>query len=267
MVSIDRIAKVGGSKSQQYLNNEVASLREALGAIQKGLDSQDSDALSPVVSAAGDCLTTVTAPSRRADEVFDAQRDQCTLHAARLLAEAKVALRIAGAELKPDVKNLRWGDDVATVRHAMGKPADGEDGHTLFYRENVGRYSALLMLSFVNGHLSGATYSLEEKHSNDNAYLEDFDQLEPVLIEKYGKPYYSGKAWSSSLFKGDPSHYGTAIATGQMQQSSDWNLDRTTIRHLLIGDNFKIHHLIGYRSREFAGAEAAEKSKAAASSL
>jgi len=266
-ISLDRLTAKALRKTSGATAPDLAKVNAELDASMAGLTPADITVLQPAISAMRHCTGVLTSTEKRTDDAFDGQRDECTLHTRRLIGEAKAQLHIAGAELPPDFMNLRWGDDHASVKRAIGKQPAGEDANTLIYKETLGAHDAQLYLTFVDGQLAGAIYGFEDKHTNDNAYVEDFSQLDQLLIEKYGKPYYSGMEWADSLYKGEPSRYGMALATGRMRQVSAWTLDSTFIRHIVSGDNFEIHHLIGYRSREFAWALSQAATKKAAAGL
>jgi hypothetical protein len=82
--------------------------------------------------------------------------------------------------------------------------------------------------------------------------MDDFDQINTLLEEKYGEPEDQGENWSNDLYRDDPSEYGMALAVGHLTKYSQWLTHRTEVRQLVFGDKFEISHSLRYISRELA---------------
>src|SRR3546814_4799907 len=95
------------------------------------------------------------------------------------------------------------------------------------------------------------SYIFTDEHSNNNAFVDDYNAISANLTVKYGKPSSHDAEWSSDLFKNDPSQWGTAVAAGYVTFSEFWDTGDTNIFHALTGDNFKVAHIIRYSSVQF----------------
>jgi hypothetical protein len=197
------------------------------------------------------------------DDVTGQVTDSCRFSVQRSINEY---FRSAGVDVPAasttDIFGLHWGQSQSLVRKLKGNPTSSEPGE-LTYDTSVAGLSATAILQFVDDKLSSLTYIFQSTHVNDNLFINDFDSVDEALTNKYGKPETHGVYWRSDLYKDDRSHWGLAIAAGQMYMDSSWETDDTEIKHRLVGDNFKVIHGVGYTSREFR--LAAEAAKRAAS--
>ena len=108
---------------------------------------------------------------------------------------------------------------------------------------------------FTTDSLVRTTYIVTEKHSNRNAYIDDFNALKDLLESKYGTPQTDDTYWKNSLFKDDLEDWGTAISIGHLAYQATWKLERTEILLMLSGDNYEITLIIQYTGTEFKGLE------------
>lgn len=228
-------------------------------------DPADATPLNAAAAAMRDCATSsAEAYNVAADhDTFSAQADACNAHVERALDDLRVALGLVGFTPKPDFMGMRWGDPQEQVQAAITGRSLYHDGNMYAYEAELSGHPAHMMVWFIDGKLARARYLFLDKHSDNGAFLNDYDEIDKLLTEKYGKPSYSGMNWSNDLFKDDPSKYGLALAAGHMQESSNWRGPTTRITHLAGGDNFSVYHGIEYQSVEYAWAmEQAEKQKA-----
>jgi hypothetical protein len=215
-----------------------------------------------------DCVARIvdSAPNGKGilEDITGKVTDSCRFHVQRLVDAYFRGLGVrVQSKSSPDVFGLHWGDSMATVRKQKGTPSSS-DHDSLTYSASVAGLDSLAFLSFVNDKLDRVTYVFTSKHADDNLYINDFDNAGVALKGKYGKPETHGVYWRNDLYKDDRTHWGVAIAAGQMYMDAHWETDDTEITHRLLGDNFSVTHGVSYVSREFRlAAEAAERASAA----
>ena len=119
--------------------------------------------------------------------------------------------------------------------------------------------NATLGYLFTNGELNSIVISFNESHSNNNLFIEDFDDVDESLTAKYGENtlFKRNMIWNDDLFKDSESDYGLAVSCGDLVISSIWFLDGCTISHALTGDNYSINHGLMYSSDEGISASSA----------
>jgi hypothetical protein len=161
-----------------------------------------------------------------------------------------------------DFRTHDWGATLDAVKAAEGNPVQ-ESADRLVYEAEITSLSAYLSFEFVNGMLSSAMYVFTEEHSNNNLFLNDFNAIEALLEQRYGKAANPQTIWLNDLYRDDPDDYGMAIAAGHMAKQTKWETERTSVRHTLRGDNFDITHGIVYEGKPMqALQDEAEKQKA-----
>lgn len=136
-----------------------------------------------------------------------------------------------------------FGDDIEKVKASEGTPY--EESNTILCYKDIKLMGFNTYTSYFfgdNGFMAGS-YAINETHTNNTSYIEDFKEIKNALIEKYGKPNADDEKWSKELFKDDP---GTALEYGILEFNVLWFLDNVTIVHTLNADNFKISHTIHY---------------------
>jgi len=177
------------------------------------------------------------------------------------LAAAGVAL---GAEA-PDFRSVRWGmtsrEVLASETDCMIVDVDGT-GEMLMGMSTVAGYSATVIYEFDPlGQLTGGGYMFSEQHTDGSLYIDDFEDLQGLLTEKYGQPVFAGPNWKNELFRYQRASWGTALALGHVSFLARWETPRTTIMLYLNGDDFKIRHAIIYKSNVVVGNPAVRSTK------
>jgi hypothetical protein len=188
-------------------------------------------------------------------ETADGYNDRvngCLVPVQNQLDDVFVALGYPAQHPRVGFRKSAWGDSPENVVALEGKPSDKTpDGSLFVYRTTLSGHDAIAFFRFVEGKLVSGGYSFTDQHSNDNMFIDDYDAIADALKTKYGAPSSHGTNWEADLFKNDRSHWGTAVASGQMNMLEMWSLGDTDIMHALDGDNFKVKHLIRYTSIEY----------------
>ncbi len=109
-------------------------------------------------------------------------------------------------------------------------------------------YDVLINYEFHNDKLVSTFYGINESHSNENLYIDDFYNVEKLLLMKYGTAISRDIDWSNDLYKNDPSYKGFAVSIGHLKYKITYKMGDTLILHVLSGDNYKIMHTIYYLS-------------------
>jgi len=146
-----------------------------------------------------------------------------------------------------------------------------ENGEVVVKYESVKKTADLvgrLIYIFANDKLVRAKFVSNAEHSDLNDFIVDFRGVEPVLMEKYGKPANERAVWendayqqerlpyldqdralASDILPSDP-NVGLSISLGYLRLYTQRSSAHTKIVHTLTGENQRIIHQIEYRSVE-----------------
>jgi len=159
--------------------------------------------------------------------------------------------------LADDFRGSSWGDSKEAVKDKESGQFVLEQDNTLNFKTSVAGLDMVVVYEFLDGRLVNAGYSSLESHMNKNEFIDEYEKLKELLIKKYGEPKTDDVIWRNDLYKDDRSGWGTAISVGHLIYRATWETERTDVVTALTGDNFKVQHLIGYRSN--ADKEAVEE--------
>ena len=146
-------------------------------------------------------------------------------------------------------RGLEWGSSMKVAIEKYGKPDIEGDGWIGYYYKLAGE-STLSGFYYKHDKLYGGAYVLNETHSNNNLYIDDYNKFKNLLSKKYGAPKMEETYWKDDLFKDDYSSWGMAIARGDMFMYSTWSDEKTDIECSIVGDNYSITCKILYKSIE-----------------
>ena len=159
-------------------------------------------------------------------------------------------LAISTSGIGYDFRKTKWGMSKQEVLASETLKPVSEREESLIYMSVVLHKKVLIGYSFIQNKLFRATYLLRERHTNQNDFIEDYDDFKEMLTKKYGRPKKDNIIWRNNLFKNDSSEWGTAIGFGHLVYACEWETNSTKILCLLNGDNFKISLGVGYESKE-----------------
>jgi len=149
------------------------------------------------------------------------------------------------------------------------------DGEIMLRYDSVkqGDLAGRLLYFFVEDKLVRAKYISNAEHSEKNDFIADFRAVEPVLMEKYGKPAAERAVWDNDQFQlerlpyldqdralasdilaSDP-NAGLSVSLGYLRLYTQRATPRTKIVHALTGGDSKIVHQIEYRSVQLEALE------------
>jgi hypothetical protein len=189
------------------------------------------------------------------------------------LVATLIILTLAYPIWAQDFRKATWGMTQAQVMATEpDKPAEvrEENGETIVKYDPVktAEFAGRLIYIFADGKLVRAKYVSNAEHSEPNDFIVDFHAVEPLLMEKYGKPAAERAVWEDDLYQqerlpyldqdrarpGDilPSdqHAGLSVSLGNLRLITQRSSAHTKITHALTGANSRIVHQIEYRSVE-----------------
>lgn len=178
------------------------------------------------------------------------QADKATLTPEPTLTPAPTLTPEPTISVEPDFRKVVWGMSKEEVIGIEGTSIIEQTDDYIAYNVEVNGLDMDLVYYF-NGkdQLCASAYISNEKHSNQNDYILDYNELTDALTEKYGEPYEDETVWKSDLYKGKSSYWGLAIAAGDLVDYASWDTDNTTIKIKIDGDNYKINIRIVYISK------------------
>jgi hypothetical protein len=161
-----------------------------------------------------------------------------------------------------DFKTFHWGDSQEIVEAVEGEPTkkgdmSGVDAYYIAYETTVAGKDAVLAYYFCSDGLFETRYVLTEKHSNEDLYIDDYDDVRTALTKKYGEPDVDSENWSNDNKK---SYYadrkGDALSYGYLSYMTGYLLDKTTVLMKMSADNYKITTTVDFQSEELFPGEA-----------
>jgi len=160
-----------------------------------------------------------------------------------------------------DFRSSSWGmTKQEVISHEKLKLIYNKSNH-LGYMSKISGLKTSVLYTFSKNHLSSAGYMFREKHSNKNDYINDYEYIKKVLIDKYGQPIVDEKVWRNDLYKNDYQNYGLAVSIGHLRYDTQWETDKTKISLDLLGDNYKISMIVKYKAKALINSVKKERLK------
>lgn len=177
----------------------------------------------------------------------------------RVMFATVLLLCISARGICADFRNVNWGASPQEVKIVEKVSLVSETSRLLVYRGRLANLNAVFGYHFVNGRLCRGSYMFEEKHTNRNAYISDYERINTLLKKKYGEPIVDYSRWLNDLYRDDSQQWGLAVSIGHLGFITEWATERTHIKHMLNGDNFKVTHGLIYDDK--TAKKATEKAK------
>jgi len=178
----------------------------------------------------------------------------------------------------PDFRKATWGMSQAQVMATEpDRPSEvrQENGEVVVKYDPVktADLSGRLIYFFAQDKLVRAKYVSNAEHVELNDFIVDFRAVEPILMEKYGKPANERAVWENDLYQQERLPYldqdralasdilpsdqnaGLSVSLGYLRLYTQRSRPRTRIAHTLTGENHRIVHQIEYRSVELEAFE------------
>jgi hypothetical protein len=163
-----------------------------------------------------------------------------------------ISINLSFSQRKNDFRTIDWGMTRDQIKSTETIQPDFENDKILAYKVKIAGFSAILVFNFISDKCINGRYLIQEKHSNNNLYIEDYNKLKVLLNKIYGEPQNDEVIWKDDLYKDKPDDYGMAICAGQLIYYSIWENEETEITMELSGDNYEVNHfVIFYDSKKF----------------
>jgi hypothetical protein len=197
---------------------------------------------------------------------------------APFLAVGSLLCSLAFPASAPDFRKAAWGMTQAQViATEPDRPSEvREENGEVVVKYEAGNGAELVGRSiyiFASGKLVRAKYVSNAEHSDLNDFIVDFQAVEPVLLEKYGKPANERAVWENDQYQQERLPYldqdralpadilpsdpnvGLSVSLGHLRLYTQRSSAHTKIVHTLTGANHRITHQIEYRSVELEALE------------
>jgi hypothetical protein len=118
---------------------------------------------------------------------------------------------------------------------------------TLHYEARVQGMDCNIYYNFIENRFMMGYYEFKEKHSSNNQYLIDYENIVNYLKEHYGKPDTENHKWIDSTYKNEENKWGDALSVGAHEYVAIWTFSNGAILTDLKGDNnFIVHNVFYY---------------------
>lgn len=161
-----------------------------------------------------------------------------------------------------DFKQFSWGDSMEAVIAIEGAPEfegtmNGIKANYIAYSTTAVGLDVLLAYYFCDDGLYEVRYILDEEHSNESLYIDDYNTFKAALTKKYGKPLWDHEFWendSKKEFYAD--RKGDALCYGYLTYYTWYLTDRSCIFMDMSADNYDISMIVRYESKSISPGEA-----------
>lgn len=136
--------------------------------------------------------------------------------------------KISDVIMTDDFGSCDWNMTKEELKRKEGEPVkDDESGLT--YESELASYPITVYYAFEKDKWSGVLYSFKQEHEDPNLYLNDYEKLLEIYVEKYGEPDIEDENLKNELYKDDKVALGAAISAGDVRLSTIWETNTTTI--------------------------------------
>lgn len=165
------------------------------------------------------------------------------------------------AQEETDFKQFSWGAKQAEILAVEGEPyisgkVTGMNAEYLAYKTTAVGMDVILAYYFCDRGLFRVRYVLNEEHSVDEKYIEDYKTFQKALTKKYGETKYVFEEWTNddkkAYYADDP---GRALRYGYLTYRTFWFLDRTKIIMHMSSDNYETMTRVEYISTQISPGE------------
>ena len=170
-------------------------------------------------------------------------------------------ISFAEADYSKDFKLFSWGDDETVVKNEMGKPyligeMNGVAANYIAYETQIVGQDVLVAYYFCKDGLYLIRYISQEKHSNENLFINDYEDIRDAITQLYGDPLIDFEKWQDDSKK---SYYanrkGDALCYGYLTYMTLYSLDDMYISMSMSADNFDVSTTIEFESKTISPGE------------
>jgi len=176
-------------------------------------------------------------------------------------AEVTTMIQFESTSVMPDdidfsktFHHFSWGASKETVIEEMGKARfTGEmtdlDAEYIGYETRFIELDSYVVYYFCDRGLCEIRYGINEEHSNNDKYIDDYEQVRDILISMYGIPLYDGENWSELTKKVTYfNRKGDAVIDGYLTYSTGYEFDDTEVFMYMRGEDNAIVTTISFNS-------------------
>jgi hypothetical protein len=164
-----------------------------------------------------------------------------------------------------DFRNVKWGMSPDEIRNCetihLEMEVEGR-GTVLKGDTKIGGKNCVLIYSFLDNKLMRALYNFTELYADSDSYYDDFQSVDEMLKDIYGKPIEENAIQPRKTGQGN---IGNKILRGEVGFKTKWNAkNENYIIHRLFGANLKALHWIEfttYPNKSIMDAYDAKKTK------
>lgn len=184
-----------------------------------------------------------------------------------LLISIMLLLPVTGLAKEKDFRKATWGMSKQEVIKSEGKKPKQTADNVIVYNDNIAGLSCYAGYIFTENKLTRGSYIFTVKHSNNNDYIADYENIKNLLKKKYGEPEADSIVWKNDLFRSEHQQWGTAISIGHLVYYSTWETENTSVELSLTGENYKMEFRLDYMSKQLKDLEKGAKEKEALDNL
>lgn len=156
-----------------------------------------------------------------------------------------------------DFRVAKWGESRESIMKKERETNLLPDSPDVYlFKSTIAGMQCVVGYFFTNDQFTMAKYIFEEEHSNSNLFIDDYTRLVRLMSQKYGKPQEGGEnnmIWFNDLWRDNYEDWGLAISAGHLAYDASWETEKTEILVQLSGENYQIHLVVQYLSRELKG--------------
>jgi len=159
-------------------------------------------------------------------------------------------------------EEMQWGLSKKRVVELEGKPVDQRKVkglEVMRYQQRVINLDCAIDYFFAANKLSRTRFSFTGDYLDKNAYLQDYQKIKNVLVQKFGRPLEEAMKWRDNSYKDDFSAWGEAVSQGHLELNSRWLTSHTEITASLSGAEDEILLTVEYTGLQLK--ELAKKSE------
>ncbi|MFD4421397.1 hypothetical protein ACFWN7_07820 [Agromyces sp. NPDC058484] len=154
-------------------------------------------------------------------------------------------------------RGVAWGATRAEVAASEPSAPVREEASFLVYETRLAEMDAEVLYFFVDDQLVRGKLFVTQSFQNEYRYVMKRDELEELLVAKYGQPTETNQHWIGDLYRDDRADWGMAVATGDLSWYTRWDEEHTVVLLALTGEGFESHLQVEYSSVELVGLESA----------
>ncbi len=146
-------------------------------------------------------------------------------------------------------RKCKWGYPKASVKNRESAKLINENSSLLSYNTKIGKFNLNISYFFTANKLTSAQYLILGEGSDKMNYVNDYNRIKNVLINKYGEPKEDKTIWAPEVIDiHDYLQYGKDISKGLLELYTVWVIDNSIIVLKLNGGSGYLNLVVNYES-------------------